>query len=99
MSAEVGFFQIEEVLLTKVNSSPAKIYVELYNSNAMFECIKNTEIALGLEYDKLSSFSANTIIDGVDYVDLGLPSGTLWSKKPLDFVNYVYLHLSTLQII
>ena len=30
MSAEVGFFQIEEVLLTKVNSSPAKIYVELY---------------------------------------------------------------------
>lgn len=30
MSSEVGFFQIEEVLLTKVNSSPAKQYVELY---------------------------------------------------------------------
>lgn len=30
MSAEVGFFQIEEVLFTKINSSPAKEYVELY---------------------------------------------------------------------
>ncbi len=30
MSAEVGFFQIEEVLLTKVSSSPAKQYIELY---------------------------------------------------------------------
>ena len=30
MSAEVGFFQIEEVLLPKINSSPAKAYVELY---------------------------------------------------------------------
>ena len=30
MSAEVGFFQIEEVLLTKVNSSPAKQFIELY---------------------------------------------------------------------
>ena len=30
MSAEVGFFQIEEVLRPKINSSPAKEYVELY---------------------------------------------------------------------
>ncbi len=30
MSGEVGYFQIEEVLLTKVNSSPAKSFVELY---------------------------------------------------------------------
>ena len=30
MSGDVGFFQIEEVLLTKVNSSPAKEFVELY---------------------------------------------------------------------
>ena len=30
MTAEVGFFQIEEVLLTKIDSSPAKKYVELY---------------------------------------------------------------------
>ncbi len=30
MSSEVGFFQIEEVLLTKVNSSPAKEYIELF---------------------------------------------------------------------
>lgn len=30
MSGDVGFFQIEEVLLTKVNSSPAKDFVELY---------------------------------------------------------------------
>jgi metal-dependent HD superfamily phosphatase/phosphodiesterase len=30
MSAEVGFFQIEEVLLPKINSSPAKDLVELY---------------------------------------------------------------------
>lgn len=30
MSAEVGFFQIEEVLLPKVNSSPAKGLVELF---------------------------------------------------------------------
>lgn len=29
MSAEVGFFQIEEVLLQKINASPAKQYVEL----------------------------------------------------------------------
>ena len=30
MSADVGFFQIEEVLLQKINSSPAKDLVELY---------------------------------------------------------------------
>lgn len=30
MSQDVGFFQIEEVLLTKVDSSPAKEYIELY---------------------------------------------------------------------
>lgn len=30
MSAQVGFFQIEEVLLPKVNSSPVKPFVELY---------------------------------------------------------------------
>lgn len=30
MSSEVGFFQVEEVLLGKVASSPAKPYVELY---------------------------------------------------------------------
>ena len=30
MSAEVGFFQIEEVLLTKIESSPAKKFIELY---------------------------------------------------------------------
>ena len=30
MSSEVGFFQIEEVLFTKIDSSPAKQYIELY---------------------------------------------------------------------
>lgn len=30
MSGDVGFFQVEEVLLTKIDSSPAKQYVELY---------------------------------------------------------------------
>jgi len=30
MSTDVGFFQIEEVLLPKVNMSPAKQYIELY---------------------------------------------------------------------
>lgn len=30
MSAEVGFFQIEEVLFTKINSSPIKPYIELF---------------------------------------------------------------------
>ena len=29
MSAEVGFFQIEEVLITKIESSPAKKHIEL----------------------------------------------------------------------
>lgn len=30
MSSEVGYFQIEEVLLAKINSSPAKIFIEVY---------------------------------------------------------------------
>ena len=30
MSADVGFFQIEEVLLQKINNSPAKKLVELF---------------------------------------------------------------------
>ena len=30
MSTEVGFFQVEEVLLTKIDKSPVKSYVELY---------------------------------------------------------------------
>ena len=32
MSGEVGFFQIEEVLITKINASPAKHLIELYAS-------------------------------------------------------------------
>lgn len=38
MSGDVGFFQIEEVLFTKVNSSPAKEYVELYAGVSGKEC-------------------------------------------------------------
>ena len=30
MSGDVGYFQVEEVLLTKIDSSPAKKFVELY---------------------------------------------------------------------
>ena len=30
MTGEVGFFQIEEVLITKINMSPSKQFVELY---------------------------------------------------------------------
>ena len=30
MSESVGFFQVEEVLITKINSSPIKDYIELY---------------------------------------------------------------------
>lgn len=29
-------------------------------------------------------------VDGVKYVDLGLPSGTLWSKTPIEYCNYGY---------
>ncbi len=32
MTSDVGYFQVEEVLLTKIESSPAKQYVELYAS-------------------------------------------------------------------
>ena len=40
MSGDVGFFQIEEVLLTKVNSSPAKDFIELYAGviNEEYKC-------------------------------------------------------------
>ncbi len=30
MSASVGFFQVEEVLFSKINASPVKQYLELY---------------------------------------------------------------------
>jgi metal-dependent HD superfamily phosphatase/phosphodiesterase len=30
MESTVGFFQVEEVLLHKINASPAKGYIELY---------------------------------------------------------------------
>ena len=30
MSGDVGFFQIEEVLLQKIDASPSKQFVELY---------------------------------------------------------------------
>ena len=30
MSSDVGFFQIEEVLIPKINSSPARDFVELF---------------------------------------------------------------------
>jgi metal-dependent HD superfamily phosphatase/phosphodiesterase len=30
MKATVGFFQVEEVLINKINSSPVKPYIELY---------------------------------------------------------------------
>jgi metal-dependent HD superfamily phosphatase/phosphodiesterase len=30
MSSEVGFFQIEEVLIQKINSSPVRPYISVY---------------------------------------------------------------------
>lgn len=38
MSSDVGFFQIEEVLLSKIDVSPAKQFVELYAGVAGQEC-------------------------------------------------------------
>ncbi len=38
MSGDVGLFQIEEVLFTKIDSSPAKEYVELYAGVGGQEC-------------------------------------------------------------
>ena len=32
-------------------------------------------------------------IDGVEYVDMGLPSGTLWSKHPVDYIDNGECHL------
>mgnify|MGYP007070184901 CR=1 FL=1 len=29
-------------------------------------------------------------IDGVTYIDMGLPSGTMWSKHSLEYCNYGY---------
>lgn len=40
MSAQVGLFQVEEVLLQKINSSPAKPFVELYAGVAGEEMLK-----------------------------------------------------------
>lgn len=37
MSSDVGFFQVEEVLITKIDSSPVKPYIEL------FACVKGQE--------------------------------------------------------
>jgi len=42
-------------------------------------------------YEQGELKSASTInIDGVEYVDLGLPSGTLWSSHPLEIFNWRY---------
>jgi metal-dependent HD superfamily phosphatase/phosphodiesterase len=30
MSSDVGFFQVEEVLLPKISMSPAKVYVQVH---------------------------------------------------------------------
>lgn len=38
-------------------------------------------------------FNRTLKIDGVKYIDLGLPSGTLWSRTPLQYEHYGY-HLS-----
>lgn len=38
-------------------------------------------------------FNKSINIDGVEYVDMGLPSGTLWSKHPVDFTENNETHL------
>ena len=65
--AAVVFAVLVTSIYLSYRSSTSSIQDELYNSNAMFECTKNVEIALGLDYDVLTSFSANTLIDGVNY--------------------------------
>lgn len=48
--------------------------------------------------DNIKSYN----IDGVEYVDLGLPSGTLWSKQPLsdrgEYIKVNYLEAQPLSI-
>ena len=40
---------------------------EIMKNRAMFECTKSVEIALGLEYDDLSTFTCKSVIDGITY--------------------------------
>ena len=43
----------------------------------------------GYEQGRLDS-TDTFCIDGLEYADLGLPSGTLWSKEPLCHLDYGY---------
>ena len=71
-------------------SSTAAVKDELYNSNVMLECTKNVEIALGLEYDTLTSFSANTIIDGINYnTKIEVEKYSNSTKKLEDYIKII----------
>ena len=58
---------------------------------------KNVELTELIKEAYLKGYEQGTIdstatlcFDGIEYVDLGLPSGTLWSKEPLVYLDYGY---------
>lgn len=56
------------------------------NSSNIIEIVK-TAYMKGFE-DGIAQSVAKIKIDGVEYVDLGLPSGTLWSVYPLGYGGF-----------
>ena len=55
---------------TTYKNSIAQKNIEIVQNRAMFECMKNVEIALGLEYEDLNTFTARDVIDGITYVTM-----------------------------
>ncbi len=79
MNKKSGVFVTEIIIAAIILAfTSGSIYMTYKNSNnnakkeindnrARFECIKYTELALGIDYDDLIGFTASNIIDGIMY--------------------------------
>lgn len=58
------------------------------NIQAFLALVEEAVVSSYMKGYEANSGKSEVVIDGVEYIDLGLPSGTLWSKVPVGEFNY-----------
>ena len=65
--AAVIFAVATTAIFLSYNASIKEKNDNILKNNEIFECVKAVEIACGMSYDDLSTFSVNSVIDGTQY--------------------------------
>lgn len=80
---ESNYEVIKSIYLTLSRSPQGKKKIKDFHA-----LVEEAVISSYMNGYEVNNGKSEVVIDGVEYIDLGLPSGTLWSKVPAGEFNY-----------